>query len=63
MLFAVFGVIPLVVAAYLSTHKWDGIGPMSFVGFRQYARLFDDTQFRHAMLTTLSACCLSEHGV
>ena len=39
ILFLGFGIIPLVFAVYLSTQKWDGLGPSVFVGWDQWARL------------------------
>jgi len=36
ILFAIFGVFPILFSIYLSFHNWDGIGEMRFVGFAQY---------------------------
>ncbi|MFJ5779783.1 carbohydrate ABC transporter permease [Streptomyces sp. NPDC093094] len=41
VLFAAFGVVPLLYALYLSTLQWDGISDPEFVGLDQWARLFD----------------------
>jgi cellobiose transport system permease protein len=41
VLFAAFGVIPLIFAVYLSTQKWDGLGASLFVGWDQWVRLFN----------------------
>ncbi|MFJ8750923.1 carbohydrate ABC transporter permease [Streptomyces sp. NPDC102441] len=60
VLFAVFGIVPLVVAGYMSLHKWDGLGPMRFVGFDQFTRLVDDPQFWRALLTTIEIFAISQ---
>ncbi|MFC8266887.1 carbohydrate ABC transporter permease [Streptomyces cinereoruber] len=44
VLFAAFGIIPLVYALYLSTQRWDGLTEPEFVGLDQWARLFDTTE-------------------
>lgn len=60
VLFTVFGIFPLVVAGYLSLHRWDGLSPMRYVGFDQFSRLADDPQFWHALLTTLEIFVMSQ---
>ncbi|MFI5887930.1 carbohydrate ABC transporter permease [Streptomyces sp. NPDC051554] len=60
VLFTVFGIFPLVVAGYLSLHRWDGLSPMRYVGFDQFSRLADDPQFWHALLTTLEIFAMSQ---
>jgi len=41
ILFLVFGLFPVLFSVYLSFHQWKGLGPMEFVGLRNYAYLFD----------------------
>ncbi|GAA4413890.1 sugar ABC transporter permease [Actinokineospora soli] len=41
VLFAAFGVVPLVYALYLSTQSWEGISDPEYVGLDQWARLLD----------------------
>jgi cellobiose transport system permease protein len=53
ILFAAFGIIPLVYAGWLSFQSWDGIGTPVFVGFDQFERLINDSQFWQALGTTL----------
>ncbi|HEY8979395.1 MAG TPA: sugar ABC transporter permease [Streptomyces sp.] len=60
VLFTVFGIVPLAVAGYLSLHRWDGLGPMRYVGFDQFTRLADDAQFWKALLTTLEIFAMSQ---
>src|SRR5437588_12272863 len=46
LLYLLFALGPVVIAAALSLFRWDGIGSMSFVGFGNYARaLFADPIF------------------
>ncbi|MEU4730193.1 sugar ABC transporter permease [Streptomyces sp. NPDC023588] len=46
VLFLVFVLAPIAVAVYTGFFKWGGVGPMDdFVGFENYAELFDDEVF------------------
>ena len=40
ILFAVFGLFPIVFSMYLSFQKWNGYEPMAFVGLNNYTFLF-----------------------
>ncbi len=40
ILFLVFSFLPVVFSIYLSFHEWKGLGPMDFVGLKNYAYLF-----------------------
>jgi ABC-type sugar transport system permease subunit len=40
LLYAVFGLFPLVYGVWLSLHQWDGISPMQWVGISNYTKLF-----------------------
>lgn len=42
LLYAVFGIFPLLYGLWLSFHRWDGISPMRWVGVENYSRLFVD---------------------
>ncbi len=42
LLYAVFGMFPLLYGIWLSFHKWDGISPMEWVGLWNYSRLLVD---------------------
>ena len=39
ILFLVFGFLPVIFSVYLSFHKWKGLGPMEFVGLKNYTYL------------------------
>jgi len=43
--FFIFDAFPILYSAYISLHKWNGLGDMQFRGFRNYARLFQDDRF------------------
>jgi raffinose/stachyose/melibiose transport system permease protein len=46
MLFYIaFVVLPIASLIYLSLLEWDGLGPMTFVGLQNYARVFRDERF------------------
>ena len=54
LLFSVFTVFSVGYAFYLSFHKWNILEPAKpFVGFDNYARLFEDERFHEATLNTL----------
>jgi cellobiose transport system permease protein len=53
ILFAIFGLIPIVFSIWLSFHQWDGIGEMKWVGLAQYRYLLTDSQFWDSIATTL----------
>lgn len=40
VMYAVFVLIPLLLSIYYSFFKWDGIGPMTWVGLRNYVTVF-----------------------
>lgn len=53
VLFAVFGLFPLLFALYLSTVSWDGLGPPEQVGLDQFVRLFSSGEFAQALVNTV----------
>ncbi|GAA5202892.1 sugar ABC transporter permease [Microbacterium jejuense] len=53
ILFAVFGLFPLVFAVYLSMTSWDGLGEPEWVGFDQFERLFTSGEFGSALVNTV----------
>jgi cellobiose transport system permease protein len=59
LLFAVFGVFPIVFSLYLSFQKWDGIGTMTFVGLTQYRFLITDPFFWQSIVNTLEIWVIS----
>ena len=52
-LFLVFGAAPIAFSLYLSFHSWNGLGPITFVGLKQYAFLISDSTFYLALRNTL----------
>lgn len=53
ILFACFGIAPLIYAVYLSMLSWDGLGEPSFVGFAQFERLLTSGDFANALWNTV----------
>lgn len=53
ILFAIFGLFPIVAGFALSLFRWDGIGPMHFNGVTNYINLFKDPLFWKALSNTL----------
>lgn len=59
LFFAVFAIVPLVIAVYLSFCRWDGLNSPTPAGLDNWTRLFKDPEFRQAawlslLLTTVS---------
>ena len=50
VLFAIFLGVPAVQTAQYSLFKWNGIGPSTWVGLKNYADLFSDTVLRSSFL-------------
>ena len=53
ILFAIFGLFPLVAGFVLSFFRWDGMGAMHFLGLNNYISLFQDPLFWKALGNTL----------
>lgn len=53
IIFTVFGLFPIIFAAFLSFHKWDGVGSMTFVGLGQFKGLFSDPLFWESIYNTI----------
>ena len=53
LLFAVFGLYPLLFSLYLSLVKWDGLTTPIFVGAGNFRTLFNDPQFFTSLWNTL----------
>jgi multiple sugar transport system permease protein len=51
--FAVFTLVPLVFALFLSFLSWDGANPMAFAGLGNFTRLFTDPIFWRALWNTV----------
>ena len=53
LLFAVFGLYPLLFSAYLSFVKWDGLTAMHWVGLANFRAMLDDELLGRALWNTL----------
>ncbi len=49
ILFLIFGIYPILFSLYLSFTEWKGLGPIKFVGFRNFELLLKDKLFWHSM--------------
>lgn len=45
ILFSIFVLFPIVQSIWISFHKWDGFGPMKWVGLKNYIKLMGDPRF------------------
>jgi ABC-type sugar transport system permease subunit len=52
VLFAIFGLFPILAGFYISFFRWDGLTPMRFQGLGNYINLFNDTMFWTALGNT-----------
>ncbi|MGW6934490.1 carbohydrate ABC transporter permease [Lentzea sp. NPDC054927] len=59
LIFAAFGLFPLVYTAWVSLHEWDIAGQGGFVGLDNYAALFSDPDFWNATLNTVGMLVLA----
>jgi raffinose/stachyose/melibiose transport system permease protein len=57
--YAVFALIPLLVAVYLSFVRWNGISKATWVGLQNWARLFSDGVTGHAIVLSIEIMVLS----
>ena len=53
ILFAIFGLFPIVYGFFLSFFRWDGLSAMHFVGLTNYINVFKDPLFWTALKNTL----------
>lgn len=51
-LYLVFRIWPIVYAAALSLHQWQGLGPWNFVGFSNYTRFLTDANALQTVMNT-----------
>lgn len=59
VLFAVFGLFPLLFTFVISLYNWNPIGAKTFIGLDNFTRLFTDPRFWRATVNTLSIWLLS----
>ncbi|MBW4083370.1 carbohydrate ABC transporter permease [Paenibacillus sp. S150] len=53
ILFSIFGLYPIFFTIYLSFFKWDALGPMKFVGMKNYDLVTSDPTFWISFTNTL----------
>ncbi|KHF36952.1 Lactose transport system permease protein LacF [Paenibacillus sp. P1XP2] len=53
ILFAIFGLYPIFFTIYLSFFKWDALGPMTYVGMKNYDLVTGDPLFWTSFTNTL----------
>ena len=53
VLFATFGLAPILFSFYLSFAEWSGSGPIHWIGLRNYTTLLRDSTFWQATLNTI----------
>jgi cellobiose transport system permease protein len=53
LLYAVFGLFPLLYGLWLSFQKWDGISPMQWAGIANYAKLMSDDIWWYSIYNTI----------
>src|SRR4051794_25678306 len=53
ILFAVFGVYPILFSLWLSLHSWRGVGAMKFAGLDNYLLLLRDSIFWNTMMNSV----------
>lgn len=59
VIFAVFGLFPVLFSLYLAFHRWNGLGEMEFVGLDQFRFLVEDSTFWLALRNTFVIWFLS----
>lgn len=59
VIFAIFGLFPILFALYLSFQSWNGIGEMTYVGLEQFRYLITDPLFRKSLLVTVQIWIMS----
>jgi cellobiose transport system permease protein len=59
VLFAIFGLFPLLFTFYVALFDWNPIGERTYVGLDNFSRLLDDPRFWNAARNTLSIWVLS----
>ncbi|WP_223165579.1 carbohydrate ABC transporter permease [Lentzea indica] len=59
VIFAAFGLFPVLFSLYLAFHRWNGLGEMEFVGLDQFRFLVEDSTFWLALRNTFAIWFLS----
>lgn len=53
LLFSIFVVWPIIQSIWISFHEWSGFGEMTWVGFENYSKLFQDNDFRISIFNNI----------
>jgi cellobiose transport system permease protein len=53
ILFAIFGLFPILFSFYLGFQKWNGFGEMEFVGLRNFSFILEDPLFWKSLSNTM----------
>lgn len=59
IIFAIFGLFPIVYSGYISLHEWTGLKQPSYIGLKNYSTLFQDSDFLIALRNTGALFLLS----
>ncbi|MFI7233044.1 carbohydrate ABC transporter permease [Nonomuraea angiospora] len=59
LIFAIFGLVPLLFTFYVALFDWNPIGEHVFIGFDNFSRLLADARFWNALKNTISIWVLS----
>jgi cellobiose transport system permease protein len=59
LIFAIFGLFPLLYNFVISFFNWNPIGNQTFIGFDNFTRLFADPRFWNALVNTIGIWLLS----
>jgi raffinose/stachyose/melibiose transport system permease protein len=57
--YAVFALVPMAIAVYLSFTQWNGLSPEVWVGLKNWAALFSDSVTGHAIILSFELMVLS----
>src|SRR6266702_2060653 len=57
--YALFALVPMVIAVYLSFTQWNGLSPEVWVGWKNWIALFSDSVTGHALILTFELMILS----
>ncbi|WLR57360.1 sugar ABC transporter permease [Mesobacillus subterraneus] len=53
ILFAIFGLFPILFSFYLGFHRWNGFGEMEYVGFKNFSLILSDPLFWKSLSNTI----------
>jgi ABC-type sugar transport system permease subunit len=59
IIFAIFGLFPIIYSGIISLHEWTGLKPHVYVGLKNYITLFQDPDFQIALRNTATLFLLS----